>query len=154
MQKYGKYFISLSEWSTQVQLIYFLKNFSGALNARNTGLFQSLWPRLLQISGCGRIGVGRMCDVIEGTICVTDTAMASDSASSSGSSSELNLSCSFSSFESEVSEAEEGENDSGTIEPYRFEPLASDSSESAEQALDTESDVQALDAERLTNTDW
>lgn len=49
--------------------------------------------------------------------------------SSSDTASELSLLCSFSTFESKISEQEEQEAASDTIEPYQFEPLASKTSE-------------------------
>ena len=49
----------------------------------------------------------------------------SDSSNDSG---DLSLSCSVSSVESEESEVSEVEGDLETVEPYHFEPVASDSS--------------------------
>ena len=73
-------------------------------------------------------------------------ATSDESSSSSSTASELNLSCSFFSFESDNSEQED---DSGTIEPYRFEPLASEASDSEEESGDG-----VYDEERLRSRDW
>ena len=58
----------------------------------------------------------------------------SDSSNDSG---DLSLFCSVSSVDSEESEVSEVEDDLETVEPYQFEPVASDSS--------TESDIEADD---------
>ena len=62
--------------------------------------------------------------------------------------SDLSLSVSFSPFESGESEQEEIEEVHETIEPYQFEPLASDSS----SVESMEDDGEAED--RLHNTHW
>ena len=71
----------------------------------------------------------------------------SDESSSSYTASELSLSCSFSSFESDNSEQEY---DSSTVEPYQFEPLASEGSDSNEEESDDGDD----NTDRLRNRDW
>ena len=63
----------------------------------------------------------------------------------------LSLFCSVSSVDSEESEVSEVEDDLETVEPYQFEPVASDSS--------TESDTEAEDddsgdEDRLRSRDW
>ena len=79
--------------------------------------------------------------------------MASDVESSTSLSlaSDLSLTSSFSPLESEESAGEESEDafGTGTVEPYAYEPVASDSSESVD-SHDSGSD----DDERLQNTDW
>ena len=61
----------------------------------------------------------------------------SDSSNDSG---DLSLSCSVSSVESKESEVSEVEGDLETVEPYQFEPVASDSSaESDTEAEDDDS---------------
>ena len=72
----------------------------------------------------------------------------SDSSKDSG---DLSLFCSVSSVDSEESEVSEVEGDLETVEPYQFEPVASDSS--------TESDTEAEDddsgdEDRLRSRDW
>ena len=64
-------------------------------------------------------------------------------------SSTKDLSSSHSS-ESEDSELKESRNAFGNVEPYAYEPFASDSSESGES--DDKEDTDA--GERLNNTDW
>ena len=75
-------------------------------------------------------------------------ATMSDSSKDSG---DLSLFCSVSSVDSEESEVSEVEGDLETVEPYQFEPVASDSS--------TESDTEAEDddsgdEDRLRSRDW
>ena len=72
----------------------------------------------------------------------------SDSSSVSG---ELSLSFSVSSVESEGSELSDVESDLGIVEPYQFEPEASDSPASAES--DDENDDSG-DEGRLRGRDW
>ena len=61
------------------------------------------------------------------------------------------LSCSVSSIESEESEVSEVEDDLEIVEPYQFEPVASDSSaESDTGAQDDDSG----DEERFCSRDW
>ena len=69
----------------------------------------------------------------------------SDSCNDSG---DLSLSCSVYSVESEESEVE---GDLETVEPYQFEPVASDSS--AESDTEAEDDDSG-DEERLRSRDW
>jgi len=72
----------------------------------------------------------------------------SDSSSDSG---DLSLSCSVSSVESDEAEVSEEEGDLQTIEPYQFEPEASESP----AELDTEAgDDDSGDEERLHSRDW
>ena len=59
------------------------------------------------------------------------------------------LSSSYYSSESEDSELEESRDAFGNVEPYTYEPFASDSSESGESD-DKVTDVE----ERFNNTDW
>ena len=64
---------------------------------------------------------------------------------------DLSLFCSVSSVDSEESEVSEAEDDLETVEPFQFEPVASDSS--------TESDTEAEDddsgdEDRLRSRDW
>ena len=68
----------------------------------------------------------------------------SDESSSSYTASELSLSCSFESDNSEQ------EYDSSTVEPYQFEPLASEGSDSNEEESDDGDD----NTDRLRNRDW
>ena len=63
-------------------------------------------------------------------------------------SSDLNLSVSFSPFESGESEQQEMEEVNETIEPYQFEPLASDSS--SVESMEDDGDAE----DRLHNTNW
>ena len=72
----------------------------------------------------------------------------SDSSNDSG---DLSLSCSVSSVESEESEVSEVEGDLETVEPYQFEPVASDSS--AESNTEAEND-DSEDEDRLRSRDW
>jgi len=72
----------------------------------------------------------------------------SDSSSDSG---DLSLSCFVSSVESNEAEVSEEEGDLQTIEPYQFEPEASESP----AELDTEAgDDDSGDEERLHSRDW
>ena len=67
----------------------------------------------------------------------------------SNSGNNFGLFCSVSSIDSEESEVSEVEGDLETVEPYQFEPVASDSS--------TESDIKADDSgvkDRLCSRDW
>ena len=77
--------------------------------------------------------------------------MASDVESSTSltSAGDLSLPCSFSPLESEESVGEESVDAFGTVEPYAYEPVVSDSSESVD-SHDSDTD----DDERLHNTDW
>ena len=76
-------------------------------------------------------------------------------------SSDLSLSCSFSSFEdvrSETSPSEQGDEEPGdldeehtdAVEPYMFEPVASD----AESSTDDASHEPLEDVEKLHNREW
>ena len=61
------------------------------------------------------------------------------------------LSCSASSVESKESEVPEVKGDLETLEPYQFEPVASDSPAES----DTEAkDVDSGDEDRLCSRDW
>ena len=75
-------------------------------------------------------------------------AAMSDSDSDSG---HLRLSCSVSSFEIDESEVSKAEGDLETVEPYQFEPEASDSP--VESDTDT-ADDDSQDEERLNSRDW
>ena len=72
----------------------------------------------------------------------------SDSSNNSG---DLSLSCSVSSVESKESEVSEVEGDLETVEPYQFEPVASDSSPESDREVE---DDDSGDKERLRNRDW
>ena len=70
---------------------------------------------------------------------------------SSNNSGNLSLFCSVSSVDSEESEVPEAEGDLETVEPYQFEPVASDSStESDTKAEDDDSGVE----DRLRSRYW
>ncbi|KAL5494339.1 hypothetical protein EMCRGX_G015652 [Ephydatia muelleri] len=75
----------------------------------------------------------------------------SDSSSDTG---DLDLSCSFSSVDSDQSEVSELEDTPGTIEPYQFEPLASESDSHTEPEADVVDDDDSGDDERLHSTNW
>ena len=65
--------------------------------------------------------------------------------------SDLELSCSSSAFENDSDAAEEPE--SRTVEPYQYEPVASDAS-SGSDGEDVNSDSDDEERSRLSNTDW
>ena len=70
---------------------------------------------------------------------------------SSSDSHDLSLSCSVSSVEKEESEVSAVEDDPETVEPYQFEPVASDSS----AEMDTEEDGDdSVNEERLCSRYW
>ena len=76
------------------------------------------------------------------------SATMSDSSNDSG---DLSLFCSVSSVDTEESEVSEAEGDLETVEPYQFEPVASDSStESDTEVEDDDSGVE----DRLRSRDW
>ena len=76
------------------------------------------------------------------------SATMSDSSNDSG---DLSLFCSVSSIDTEESEVSEVEGDLETVEPYQFEPVASDSStESDTEAEDDDSGVE----DRLRSRYW
>ena len=90
----------------------------------------------------GREALGRVSGVSSADFLASDVE-------SSTSASDLSLSCSFSPLESEESVGEESVDAFGTVEPYTYEPVASDLSESVD-SHDSDTD----DNERLHNTDW
>lgn len=68
--------------------------------------------------------------------------------------SDLDLSCSSSSFENDSSTSDVVEEPaSGTVEPYQYEPDASDAS-SGSDGEDVDSDGNDEERSRLSNTDW
>ena len=76
------------------------------------------------------------------------SATMSDSSNDAG---DLSLSCSVSSIECEESQVSEVEDDPEIVEPYQFEPIASDSpAESDTEAQDDDSG----DKERFYSRDW
>ena len=95
-------------------------------------------------NGAEKHSIGR---ALSGDIMASDV----ESSTSLSSAGDLSLTCSFSPLESEESAGEESEDafGTGTVEPYAYEPVASDSSESVD-SHDSDSD----DDERLQNTDW
>ena len=64
---------------------------------------------------------------------------------------DLSLSCSVSSVESEESQVSEVKDDQETVEPYQFEPVASDSPAESDTAAQ---DDDSGDEERFRSRDW
>ena len=66
--------------------------------------------------------------------------------------SDVSLSCLFSSFESEDWEdSHSAEDDTGTVEPYQFEPEVTDNEDPSDPGA---SAGELSDEERLGNTNW
>ena len=125
----------------------FLEIFCSTSFCRKRGQFSLLIASIVAPSGFGVRRAQLQHDVRKGTL----NAASSIKQRASNNSGNLSLFCSVSSVDSEESEVPEAEGDLETVEPYQFEPVASDSStESDTKAEDDDSGVE----DRLRSRYW